>query len=213
MPGTITLQGYITQVRRLLKDPNANYWSDADLTAYINEAIGQVIPDTGCLRKYQSITLVAGQDTYNFSAFSTQPVIDLVGCYLIYGNDRIPLQYKAFTELNSYIRSIVNWQQYPCAWTVYAPVQTFILGPIPDQGYTLECDTVYLPADLANYTDVCPVLPPFTAAIKYYAAYLAQLQFQSMEKATLFKELYKEQCFAGLGQSYTARIPNVYQNG
>ena len=44
-----TLSTYITQVRRLLHDVNANFWTDPELTDYINEARNRLVRDTGCL--------------------------------------------------------------------------------------------------------------------------------------------------------------------
>lgn len=48
-----TLQGYITQVRRLLHDANANFYTDQQLTDYINGARERIVRDTGCLRTIQ----------------------------------------------------------------------------------------------------------------------------------------------------------------
>jgi hypothetical protein len=48
-----TLYGYITEVRRLLHDANGNFYSDPELTDYINGARERVARDTGCLRKLQ----------------------------------------------------------------------------------------------------------------------------------------------------------------
>jgi len=48
-----TLSSYITEVRRLLHDANGNFWSDAELTDYINDARTRVVRDTGCLRTLQ----------------------------------------------------------------------------------------------------------------------------------------------------------------
>lgn len=48
-----TLSSYITEVRRLLHDANANFYSDSELTDYINSARERVIRDTGCLRTLQ----------------------------------------------------------------------------------------------------------------------------------------------------------------
>jgi hypothetical protein len=48
-----TLNGYITEVRRLLHDANGNFYSDSELTDYINGARERVARDTGCLRKLQ----------------------------------------------------------------------------------------------------------------------------------------------------------------
>lgn len=46
-----TLNTYITDVRRLLHDANANFYSDQQLTDYINSARERVVRDTGCLRE------------------------------------------------------------------------------------------------------------------------------------------------------------------
>ena len=46
-----TLNTYITQVRRLLHDANGNFYSDSQLTDYINSARERTVRDTGCLRE------------------------------------------------------------------------------------------------------------------------------------------------------------------
>lgn len=48
-----TLTSYITEVRRLLHDANGVFWSDSELTDYINDARERVVRDTGCLRTLQ----------------------------------------------------------------------------------------------------------------------------------------------------------------
>lgn len=63
-----TLSEYITECRRLLHDANGNFWSDPELTDYINEARAHLVRDTGCLRKIQTLTFVIGQEVYSFGA-------------------------------------------------------------------------------------------------------------------------------------------------
>jgi len=46
-----TLSTYITGVRRLLHDANANFYSDSQLTDYINSARERAVRDTGALRE------------------------------------------------------------------------------------------------------------------------------------------------------------------
>jgi len=46
-----TLNTYITEVRRLLHDANGNFYSDSQLTDYINSARERAVRDTGCLRE------------------------------------------------------------------------------------------------------------------------------------------------------------------
>ena len=48
-----TLSQYITEVRRLLHDANGNFYSDSQLTDYINGARERIVRDTGCLRTIQ----------------------------------------------------------------------------------------------------------------------------------------------------------------
>ena len=48
-----TLQGYITEVRRLLHDANGKFYTDSQLTDYINGARERIVRDTGCLRTIQ----------------------------------------------------------------------------------------------------------------------------------------------------------------
>lgn len=52
-----TLQTYINTCRRLLHDAQANFWSDSELTDYINDGRNRVSVDTGCTRSLQSIVL------------------------------------------------------------------------------------------------------------------------------------------------------------
>lgn len=64
-----TLSGYITEVRRLLHDANGNFYSDSELTDYINSARERVVRDTGCLR-----TIQITQTPLAPVASATQPV-------------------------------------------------------------------------------------------------------------------------------------------
>ena len=49
-----TLNDYLYQVENLLHDSNNNFWSQSQLTNYINEARERLVRDTGCLRTVQN---------------------------------------------------------------------------------------------------------------------------------------------------------------
>lgn len=77
----MALNAYISQVQRLLHDPTAQFWSVADLTAYINEARGQIAAEGQCVRVLPpitggvaSITIVTGGTGY-----LTPPTVSLTG--------------------------------------------------------------------------------------------------------------------------------------
>jgi hypothetical protein len=72
-----SLSSYITQVRRLLHDANGNFYTDQQLTDYINEARKRTVRDTGCLREVvvtQTPCQVAPSATIN-NATPSYPVI------------------------------------------------------------------------------------------------------------------------------------------
>ena len=71
-----TLGGYITEVRRLLHDANGNFYTDSELTDYINDGRERLVRDTGCLRFIQisqTPLKVRSTDTIN-GAVPTNPV-------------------------------------------------------------------------------------------------------------------------------------------
>lgn len=45
------LSAYLTKVQRLLHDSNNKFWSQSELTDYINQASAKTVSDTGCLRQ------------------------------------------------------------------------------------------------------------------------------------------------------------------
>ena len=61
-----TLNDYITQTRRLLHDANANFWTNDELTDYINQARNRLIRDTGIKRVLQNTIAVYNQEYYTF---------------------------------------------------------------------------------------------------------------------------------------------------
>lgn len=62
------LDEYIAQVRGLVHDSAGNDWTDAELTAHINNARTTVALDTHCVRRLQSgLDAIAGRETYPIS--------------------------------------------------------------------------------------------------------------------------------------------------
>src|SRR5436190_15248687 len=97
-PSSVTLSDYLASLRRLLHDPSDVFWSLADKTAYLNEAIQQRDLDTGGRRVVGSFTLTASTDTYSFTTLSTAftnptgNIFDIIGIALQYNGYRILLE-------------------------------------------------------------------------------------------------------------------------
>ena len=205
------LSDYLTGVRRLLHDATGNYWADAELVDNINTARFRVVADTGCNRVLQTVPLLTGIETY---AYSTLPsginTFDVLNVTVLWSNMRVPLNYMPFTEFNRNVRNLVSYQGRPVVFTVYGN-NTVYVGPIPDQAYSSEWDTVVAPATLVNFTDQDTISFPFTDPIPYYAAYLAKEKEQSTEDSSRFLQAYNQKVFAALRSSFTRRISQPFQ--
>jgi hypothetical protein len=275
-----TLQGYITEVRRLLHDANANFYTNSQLTDYINGARKRVVRDTGCLRDVQTTTipcapvaggatpniwsegLVVNTNDYVFSniyiykvtsggilgtqappypsgtyvyppstpftdgtatlqyagkceliPYASLPeglnTLDVVNINLYWGNSRIPLRYMPWTDFNARLRYWQNYVGTPIAYSIYGQ-STIYIGPIPDQSYTLDLDTVLLPEDLVNLTDEDSIDEPYSSPVKFYAAYTAKYYEQSFGEAEIYLGQYKQQVQAVQASVYTRRMPDPY---
>lgn len=200
------LSDYITQTRRLLHDSTGTYWPDSELIDYINEGRNQTVADTGCNRSLQSLNTVANQEIYLYSALpSALSTIDVLNITLLWGSTRIPLDYMPFTEFNQKLRFFQSLISRPTVFTTYGQ-NSIRLGPVPDQVYGMEWDTVVIPAAQVNYTDQCVLQFPYSSAVPYYASHKAKEKQQSIEDADRFKMQYKEKIMRALGASFTRRI-------
>jgi len=205
-----TLSNYITQCRRLLHDANGNFYTDSELTDYINEARSRLVRDTGCLRQIQMLNTVTQQETYSFSSLpqGTQ-TMDVLTINLYWGNTRVPLRYLAWTDFNAQLRYWQNYIGTPVAFSLYGP-QTFYLGPVPDQVYQMELDTIIEPLPLVSGTDVDPIPDPWTSPVAYYASSVAKFKEQSFGESEIFKNEYIKKVQNVLAQTFTRRMPTPY---
>ena len=64
------LSDYITQTRRLLHDVSSNFYSDSELTDYINEARSCTVSNTSCLRQLQAPIFQPSSESYAFGGLS-----------------------------------------------------------------------------------------------------------------------------------------------
>jgi hypothetical protein len=275
-----TLQGYITQVRYLLHDAQANFYTNDQLIGYINSARERVVRDTGCLRTVQvsqtPCTPVAGGSnpviwssglsvatgSYVFSNIyiykvvsggvlgSTVPpypsatyiypptttftdgtatlqyagpcevinyaalpsgllTLDVLNINLYWGNSRIPLRYLPWTDFNAQLRYWQNNVQRPICFSIYGQSQIYV-GPVPDQAYVIDLDTVILPTAMVNLTDTDTINDPYDTVVQFYAAHLAKYYEQSFGEAEIYLQQYKQKTQSVLVSVFTRRIPTPY---
>jgi len=205
-----TLSGYITEVRRLLHDANGNFYSDSELTDYINAARERVVRDTGCLRQIQNFTVTTGQESYSYASLPQgQQTLDVLNINVYWGNSRTPLRYLPWTDFNAQLRYWQNYNGLPIAYSIYGQ-NTIYFGPVPDQDYACESDTVVLPNAVQSDSTVEQLQDPYTTPVAYYAAYKAKFKEQSYGESEIFKQQYESHVRNVLSTVFTRRLPTPY---
>ena len=214
----MVLSTYITQVQRLLHDTNAQYWSTAELTDYINEARNRLCKDTRLLRQLATnITLTAGQEQYPVSTIQAAlpsyltgyTIVDIMGITIYWGNTRIKLGYLPWSRFDAQFRYWQTMQSRPVCYSRQGIVNVYV-GPIPDQNYVSDWDVSLIPPPLTSDSTPEPIVEPWTGAVKYYAAYLAKFREQAMGEANLFKQMYEQHVLMETKSWQNRVIPDPY---
>ena len=208
-----TITGYVAEVRRLLHDATGVFWSDTELTDYINSARDRVVRDSGCLRYLAPSSATYNVETLDLTSVTLpsygQSILDVLNINLYWGNSRIPLRYLAWTDFNSQLRYWQNYTGRPVGFSLYG-MTTIYFGPVPDQTYVIELDTIVLPVALTSSTQNDPIPAPFTSPVKFYAAYLAKYKEQSYGEAEIFKAEYMKQMQSAIASTMTRRLPTAF---
>ena len=147
--------------------------------------------------------------TSGIIAFGT---FDILNVTLQWGDVRAGLDYRPFTQFNRDLRGLMQYTQRPTTWSKYGQ-NTIYLGPVPDQEYIVEFDTIMLPPALVNQNDIDAILPQYTDPIPFYAAYLAKYKEGDMTEADRFMGEYRKQALQAIGSSFTRTIPSQYSAG
>jgi hypothetical protein len=171
-------------------------------------------PSTEFFNGTVGLTYVGNCENIYYSAMPQgNKTLDIININLYWGNTRVPLDYLAWSDFNVRLRFWQNYIGRPLAYSNYGQDNIYI-GPIPDEAYQLEIDTVILPEalTLANAGANDPIKDPYTTSVKFYAAYLAKYYEQSYGEAEIYKQEYNKQTSAVLTSVFTRRIPTPYSS-
>jgi hypothetical protein len=210
------LAAYITQTRSLLQLPGSastGLYIDSDLTRWINIARGQVAGEGECIRLHGMVPTVAGQDSYAFSAINfgvpattgVQGAINISSMSYVAGNGQLWMAPRAWPWFSLYNRNSATPQSGPPKeWSQFgqgaAPTGvlnasigggSFYVSPVPDDIYTLNCNSVCYPIALADDNTV-EALPYFwTDAVPFFAAYFGLMSAQTNARMADAAQMYK----------------------
>jgi len=178
-----TLNSYITEVRRLLHDANGNFYSDSELTDYINGARDRVARDTGCLRKLQ-----VAQTPIAPVGYSGNPVIWTANTFYSVGA-------LVFSNIFIYEVTVAGTTgdtppPYPDNYTAYPPSTPFLNGTaefryagnceiipydsLPETGQTLDILNVNVFWGNSRYPLSYMPWTQFNAQLRYWQNYIGR---------------------------------------
>ena len=217
------LSQYIKSVRRLVNDSQHNYWSDDELTDYINEGRRRTAVKTLCVRKFQTsgftgdagTGLQIGQERYlytdpNLALPQGGQIVDIINVTILWGTSRVMLAWAPFTKFSAYFRPWQSYQNIPTVFTIYNATE-FWIAYTPQQLYPVEFDTAIYPLNLANDNDVDELPNMYNEAPKYWAARLARLKLQQYTEADAQEKLFEKE-ITMLGAMPPRRIPYIFEN-
>lgn len=209
-----TLQDYLDETRRLLRDPRAETWTDQELIAHINRARRRrdlllrlaVATVTVSLTAQQSVytlaTLLSG-GTLTAGSQGIVPV-DVEAVYVMpvggTGTWRFPLGRTAPSQLVGWLSPA--WLTWPQVYALYGPGQV-MLAPPPAQAYPSAWAMVGVWPKLVLTTDADPVAEPWSDAVPFGAAELAKEGAQRFDEAQHFGQRFSQ----ALGLERTAARP------
>jgi hypothetical protein len=123
-----TLDNYLTQVEYLLHDSNNNFWTQPQLTGYINEARSQLVRDTGCLRTVQNTsTPIASSNPYLNTNTNTTPATPWVASTTVTAGQYVFSNIYIYQYQTSGTSGTAA-PAYPTGTNIFPPTTTFADG-------------------------------------------------------------------------------------
>lgn len=142
------------------------------------------------------------QEVYNFSDVDlsvfpgVESIYAVLSVSLIYSNGRYSVLVYSFPQYQAMIRQYGpgNYYYVPCMGAQYGRGAggSFYLYPPPSQSLSMEWDCVCLPSDLTSDLDYEAIPDPWTDAVPFYAAFLANLEIQNHNAARAYREMFDE---------------------
>jgi hypothetical protein len=151
-----------------------------------------------------SMQAIEEQELYQFSDIpvatlypGAKSILAVLNVAVIWQNIRYVANQLSFSQFQAMVRSYTNpnFLYTPFWFTQYGQGTSgsFYIYPVPDQNYPMELDTLLLPADLNSDADPEVIPDPWTAAVPFYAAYLALLTTNEPQRVALAFRYFNEQ--------------------
>ena len=190
-----TLATLRIEVRALLKEATASFWTNAQIDSYINDAISDISVKSGCYRSTVSVNTTTLTRLVLFTGYKCVAVeYNKVSLIKIY-----PLQ-AGHVKLNGVA---------PQYWFEFG--SSIGIEPIPPGAYALTLYTLLAPATLVNEADVPDIPYTFCHLIIPYATSLALQEDAKYGAAKLIMDVYDNE-LTFVTMSIVPNIPDGEEN-
>ena len=213
---SLTLTNALSDIRSLIDEPNPQFWTNAELTTWINQGCENFAQRSRTLRRQESIPVVAATQNYTappdfYAVYRVEFVPTSTGQVFIY-----PLDFYGYNEMD---QSWGVYQTFPAAWpqafTLWGnPPQLQIrLFPVPDQGGLLNVFGYREPVAVSTGTDLVDVLQGYEEGIIEYATYKAKRKDNdpTWQEAKANYEAILQDCIDNTG--WFTDLPNQFTSG
>jgi hypothetical protein len=177
---SLTVSSLITRIRYYIHEPSAVFWSDAELTAYLNDAIYDVIGRTRCTETTEVVLMVSGTTEYSLST----EYIGITGAVHYDGSLYKGLREGSIASLGHYDEAIDEpefWYEWNNKLGVY---------PIPSSGTSVIVYMIPKPTGVTSTNSSIETPAIFDRALVLYASAQALYQDNKVASAARLMDEY-----------------------
>ena len=221
------LSDYIDSTRTFLRDylsggsVSSQFFTDAQVIKWVNQGRADVVRDSNCCREVALLPLSMGVERYSRSGMvtallnqgtSASAIYGVIGCVLEWTPSlKFALDRLAYAQFSAYYRAIPTFQSFPIKYCEYA--QNIYVAPVPNQSYTLEVDTLYLPTKLVATTDQeTSLYDPWIDLVPIKAAKWLKWFQQSFQESDQIEKIYQQEFYAKQQSAPAFSVPSEYDN-
>ena len=215
------LTAYLQQTRRLLNDENAQFYSDTDLTAFINIARNTIATQSECLVSTGTLSTVNGTQSYALTTL-TPPTglsgaVNVRSIMSVISNTYRTIPKRSWQWFTNYNLNGASTTAtgIPTVWSMQneGSMGTVWFSPVPNGVISMSVEAAWTPVALVNDSTPENLSYPWTDAVPYFACYMAYLNAQrqadSQRMLGLFNGFMKAARVGVTPEWASATFPNL----
>jgi hypothetical protein len=196
------------------------------LDTFINTARNHIAAEGECVRAEGKLTLVSGTEDYGFPSITAEsvdaPMLDTVisvrMAYLQTSQTSPPTYQQMNLRPYEYYASVYRTQGgvgTPANVGQYkqGTFGTLVFNPVPNAGFSVMLDCVWLPIVLANDSTPEAIPQLWQDAVPFYAAWLALMNLQRQADADKAFERYRMMMEIARSSSAPSELPDNLPGG